>query len=354
MTIEEIAKIVSDKKYDFLRTNPHLGKNIILLCLGGSYAYGTEKEDGSSDTDIRGCALSRKEDILSNDKFEQVENKATDTVIYEFNKLMTLLSNCNPNTIEMLGLKPEHYLYLSPIGKELLDNKTMFLSKRAIQSFGGYANQQLRRLDNKSARLVGQSDREQHILNSIKNAEYDFAVKYFDLAEDAIKLYIDDAVNPELEKEIFMDVNLKHYPLRDYKTMWSEMNNIVKDYAKVGKRNAQAIEHEKLGKHMMHLVRLYLMCFDILEKGEIHTYRDQEHDWLMEIRNGKYLDENRQPVPEFFDIVDKLDKRLAYDKKHTELPDKPDYKRIKEFMISVNERIVKGEIDYGQTIFSNT
>ena len=46
----------------------------------------------------------------------------------------------------------------------------MFLSKKCVQSFGGYANSQLRRLDNKSVRLVGQSERENHILNSIKNA----------------------------------------------------------------------------------------------------------------------------------------------------------------------------------------
>lgn len=43
-----------------------------------------------------------------------------------------------------------------------------------------------------------------------------------------------------------MDVNLSHYPLRDYKGMWSEMNNIVKDYAKIGKRNKNAAEHGKL------------------------------------------------------------------------------------------------------------
>ena len=29
---------------------------------------------------------------------------------------------------------------------------------------------------------------------------------------------------------------------------------------------------------MMHLVRLYLMCFDILEHGAIITYREKEHD----------------------------------------------------------------------------
>lgn len=101
-----------------------------------------------------------------------------------------------------------------------------------------------------------------------------------------------------------MDVSLKHYHLRDYKCMWSEMNNIVKDYSKLGKRNQHAIEHDKLAKHMTHLIRLFLMCFDILEDGKIVTYRTKDHDFLMEIRNGKYLDDNRQPTKEFYEIVD--------------------------------------------------
>lgn len=141
-----------------------------------------------------------------------------------------------------------------------------------------------------------------------------------------------------------MDISLKHYPLRDYKAMWSEMNNIVKDYTKIGKRNKHAIEHNKLGKHMMHLVRLYYMCFDILENEKVVTYREKEHDLLMDIRNGKYLDENRQPIPEFFEMVDELEKRLEYDAENTSLPEKPDYKKINEFVMSVNERVVKGEI----------
>lgn len=258
--------------------------------------------------------------------------------------MITLLSNCNPNTIEILGLKPEHYLYVSPVGQELLDNAHMFLSKKCVQSFGGYANSQLRRLDNKAVRLVGQTERENHILNSIKNAFTTFPDKYFSFKEDDIKLYVDKAVQEDYDTEIFMDINLKHYPLRDYKSMWSEMNNIVKDYSKIGKRNKHAIEHEKLGKHMMHLVRLFYTCFNILENERIITYRKEEHDLLMDIRNGKYLDENRQPIPDFFELVDKLEKRLEYDKKNTSLPDNPDYNRINDFVISVNERIVKGEL----------
>ena len=39
-----------------------------------------------------------------------------------------------------------------------------------------------------------------------------------------------------------------------------------------------------------------------------------------------------------------LDNLLEYAKENTSLPDKPDYKRIDEFKMSVNERIVKGDI----------
>lgn len=343
MTMQEIKKTINSKEYDFLRTNQHLGKNIILLGLGGSHAYGTNIE--SSDLDLRGCALNSKTEILTNENFNQFVNEDTDTTIYSFNKLLSLLSNCNPNCIEILGLKPEHYLYLSPVGQELLDNKNLFLSKRAIHSFGGYATAQLRRLDNKAVRSVGQAEREQHILNSINNAVYSYKEKFFPMSEsDYLKLYLDDSDQENFDKEIFMDVHLTHYPLIDYKGMWSDMKNVLSDYAKIGSRNSKAIEHGKLAKHMMHLIRLYLMCLDILERGEIITYREKDHDYLMEIRNGKYLDENKQPIPEFFEVVDDFEKRLEYAKNNTDLPDKPDYNGIRDFSVSVNERIVKGEI----------
>lgn len=341
-TVNEIKSMLKKPEYNFLSENEHLGSKIILLTLGGSHAYGTNVE--GSDVDLRGCALNAKDEILTNKNFEQFVNEATDTTIYSFNKLVSLLSNTNPNVIELLGCKPEHYLYLSPIGKELLDNRYLFLSKKCIHSFGGYANAQLRRLDNKAVRLVSQSEREQHILNSIENASYSFKEHFLSYDEDAIKLYIDKSEREEYDTEIFMDVNLKHYPLRDYKGMWSTMNTIVKEYSKIGQRNANAIEHGKLAKHMMHLVRLYLMCLDILNEGEIITYREKDHDFLMDIRNGKYLDDNRQPIPEFFDIVSDLESKLEAAKKTTDLPDNPDYKKINEFVASVNERVVRNEI----------
>ncbi len=260
MKLDEIKKAVSGEKYNFLHENRHLGDNIILLGLGGSHAYGTETD--TSDLDIRGCALNSREEILCGESFEQVIDNATDTTIYSFKKLIRLLTDCNPNTIEILGLKPEHYLYLSDTGKQLIDNRRMFLSKKAVKSFSGYATAQFHRLENKSEGIA------------------------------------------------------------------------------LGKRNKNAILHNKIGKHMMHLIRLYIMCIDILEKYEIITYRETEHDLLMNIRNGGFLDKNSMPTDEFFGLVEDYKKRMSYAEEHTEIPEIPNIQKIREFVISVNERVV--------------
>lgn len=342
MTIEQIKSKLRSTEYDFLRTDKHL-ENTILLTLGGSHAYGMSTP--TSDLDIRGIALNSKSDILLGADFEQVDNKPTDTTIYSFNKMIELLSKSNPNTIEQLGCLPEHYLHLSGVGKELLDNRKMFLSKVCIYSFAGYATAQLRRLENKSARLVGQAQNEQYILNTIKNAQYDFKTRYYPHSDNNIKLYIDDAVQEDYEAEIFMDIHLQHYPLRDWAGMWNEMKSIVSSYNKFGRRNTKAVQKDKLGKHMAHLLRLYMMCIDILTKEEVITYRSEEHNLLMDIRNGKYLDDNKQPTSDFYDLLNEYEKRFDDAKKNTSLPDKPDYKRINEFKMDVNERIVRGEYE---------
>ena len=134
-----------------------------------------------------------------------------------------------------------------------------------------------------------------------------------------------------------MDVTLTHYPLRDYVGLWSELNSIVRSYSVMGKRNENAMSHGKLGKHMMHLVRLYYMCFDILERGEIVTYREKEHDLLMSIRNGAYLDENGVPTEEFSELLNALDERMERAERETELPAEPDKKLLRELHAAVNE-----------------
>ncbi len=338
----DYSAILKGGEYDFIKNNEHLGRHVILLGLAGSYSYGTSNEN--SDIDIRGVTLNRKSDLIGLTEFKQYVDPDTDTTIYAFRKMITLLLSCNPNTVELLGLKPEHYLYLNPMGKELIANTGLFLSRRAIHSFGGYADAQLRRLQNALARDVyPQSEKERHIFNSVKNAMHDFKNRYERFEAGAVRIYTDKAMHPEMETEMFMDVSLHHYPLRDYKNMWNEMNNIVKDYDKTGKRNKKKDDNH-LNKHAMHLVRLFMMAIDILEKGEINTYRENEHDLLLAIRRGDYQKKDGAFREEFYEIVTDYEKKLDYAAEHTILQEEPDMMRVQEYVMSVNEKVVRDEI----------
>ncbi|WP_099468166.1 nucleotidyltransferase domain-containing protein [Konateibacter massiliensis] len=337
----DFRELMKTEQYDFLRTNERLGKRIILLGLGGSHAYGTNND--SSDIDFRGVTLNMPSDLLGLTEFEQYEDTKTDTVIYSFNKIIKLLLECNPNTCEILGLDEEQYLIKTALGQELLDNSSLFLSKRAAKSFGGYAGAQLRRLQNAIARdAVVQTEKEQHILNSVRNALEDFQRRYNSFDNGSIRLYIDKAVNTELETEIFVDADYKHLPLRDYENMWSVMHTVVKEYDKIGKRNKKKDDNH-LNKHAMHLIRLFMMAIDILEKGQIRTNRREDLELLLKIRGGGFLKENRTFDREFYDMIADYESKLEKVTKESVLPDNPDMERVEAFVEYVNRKAIEGD-----------
>lgn len=213
MTQDEFYDLILSPAYDFLRTDPHLGENIMFLTLGGSHAYGTNVE--GSDVDVRGCAMNSPQDILGFSNFEQRVDTGTDTTIFGFNKLVSLLLSCNPNTIELLGNKPDQYFYITPAGQMLIENRKLFLSQTAVHAFGGYANQQLRRLQNALAHdHYHQDEKERHILGTCKSVFENFRLQHADIPGDSVHLYIDKGVTEGMETEIFIDCDLKHYPLR--------------------------------------------------------------------------------------------------------------------------------------------
>ena len=335
-------EILNRPEYDFIKTDEHLGKHVILLGLAGSYSYGTNIE--TSDIDIRGITLNRKSDMIGLTSYEQYTDENTDTVIFALNKIVQLLLSCNPNTIELLGLNEEHYLYLNDLGRLLLEHRKLFLSKRAINSFGGYADAQLRRLQNALARdSFPQTEKEQHIFNSVKNAMHDFNRQYSHFENGSLEIFIDKAVNPELETEIFVNANMTHYPLRDYASMWNTMSNVVRDYEKIGKRNKKK-DDLHLNKHAMHLIRLFMMAIDILEKGELNTYREKEHDLLMDIRFGKFQKEDGTYRDDFYDMLAEYEKKLHYAAEHTDLPEEPDVEKVQELVMMMNEKVIRDEL----------
>ena len=58
----DVKKLAMEPEYEFLRTNKRLGSRVMLLGLGGSYAYGTNNEN--SDIDLRGVTLPDRKSVV--------------------------------------------------------------------------------------------------------------------------------------------------------------------------------------------------------------------------------------------------------------------------------------------------
>ena len=327
--------LLNQKEYSFLKEDERFtNKRLALLTYGGSHAYGTNNK--GSDIDLRGIYLPTKQEILSMTYEEKpFTDKITDTVIYPLKQIVELLCNCNPNTIEILGTREEDIFAINDIGKILRENAYVFLSQKAYDSFNGYAVSQLRRLQNAIARdSLAQPDKEEHILQSIKRRMDTFEISYKDICDGELNLYIDDTDREGYDKEIYIDINLKNYPLRDLRSMLGEMNETIKQYGKLNHRNNKKDEPH-LYKHAMHLIRLMMMGIDILEGKGINTYR-KEKDFLLDIRHGKYS------FDEIFEITNEYDRKFREAKNHTDLPKYVDMNKVNELIAEINLQIVNG------------
>lgn len=341
MNVDELKFKIKTPEYDFLRTDARLGNNLLLLGVGGTYAYGVEDDD--SDLNIIGITLNSKKEVLTGRNFERFFDPATEAVIFSFSKVISLLLAGNPATVEMLGLKDDHYIYMSPIAHELLYSRKIFLSKKVVDAYEKFIRKSLYAIKQKSDGANIRRDMEKLVVDNMNAIRSDLGSKYAKLPSDSIYLYLDDVGN-NAGTDIFMDVSLSHYPLRDYVSLLEDLHTMVDSFGKPGRRKGDALTLDNISKHCMHLVRQYLTLFDILERQDIITYRGADRKLLMEIKRGRFLDSDGKPDKEFFKLIEDFDKRLAVLKATTKLPDEPNNNMIDNFVMSVNERIIRGEI----------
>lgn len=332
MKTKEKENLLSQPEYTFLKTEERLKNNIILLGLAGSYSYGTNVP--TSDIDIRGLSRNTKEDLLglnqqTNTGLYTDEN--TDTTVYTLAHAIPLLLSCNPNMVEMLGLREEDYLRLTPDGRKLIANQRMFYSKKAQFSFGGYATAQLRRLQNALARdSYPAEEKQRHILGSLENTLQTFNDRYKEQHGVTVAIH---------NGKLVTSMTLQNYPLQDAYGMFSEMKAVIREYDKLNHRN-QKKDDAHLNKHAMHLVRLLYTGTELLETGIMHTYREKEHDLLMDIRNGKFQNPDHTFNNAFFELVDQLENQFQYAAKHSILPEKPNTKQVNDFLITLNTNTI--------------
>ncbi len=122
-------------------------EHLIFEGIVGSRLYGTDLFD--SDVDQRAICIPPKEVLLNPFmNFEQKDSgfEEKDRCIYALGQFFKLCANSNPNILELLYIPETHYLFMSDKWQKVLDNKNLFLSKRAKYTFSGYSMSQANKI----------------------------------------------------------------------------------------------------------------------------------------------------------------------------------------------------------------
>lgn len=140
---------------------------LIYEYIRGSHAYGTQKDDGTSDVDTGGVFIEPDEwlDGLGLDYQEQVSDERNDNTWYSLRKYLNLLVTGNPNALESLFVPDRCVIYEHPIITELKKHKEMFLTKECFNPLIGYAVMQIRKARGLNKKIVNPITKRKDILD---------------------------------------------------------------------------------------------------------------------------------------------------------------------------------------------
>ena len=141
---DQIGVLKDVQRDSFDASDLDLNRFVIYRCIVGSRAYGLEHE--GSDTDRRGIYLPPAELHWSLPGVpEQLENQESQECYWELQKFLTLALKANPNVLECLytPLVEE----ATPLARELLEMRAVFLSQLVYQTYNGYVMSQFKKLD---------------------------------------------------------------------------------------------------------------------------------------------------------------------------------------------------------------
>ena len=301
---------------------------IIMSTLAGSHLYGTATEE--SDIDTRGVFIPTKEYFLGCFKHvEQIENKKEDIVLYDIRKFCKLAADCNPNIIELLFVpivpsKSKYYSVYSTHWHMIVENRDLFISKKARFTFSGYAISQLKRIRRHRSWLLDppkkKPERKDFGLPEERLiVEKEQLGAYNALIERNAPIHASSNMLEALQKE-------KEYATakREWKQFlnWKETRNPTR--AKLEKRYGYDT------KHAAHLYRLVTEGEELLTTGRI-TLPRPDSEIILKIRGGGFSYE------QLLELVGNVDERFDEIYESSTLQHKPKIKEIDNLCIKIVE-----------------
>jgi uncharacterized protein len=344
-------KILKEKNY------------IIYETITGSTAYHLNLPE--SDVDKCGIFMIPKEDHLSLfEPVREVGDDRQDLKYYELKKFFRLAADCNPNIIELLFYPQDCIQVCKPIMQKIIDNRSIFISKKAYYTFTGYAHAQIKKAKGQN-KLINNPKPE----TPPNKNDFCWVVPYFNFGQktsncafsldvylkktplrpmplvdagldldrchvaamermsNAYRLYWygDEAKGvfrgkKENQMLVTESIPLEHeeqciglliYNQHEYEKSlkeWRQYWEWVKNRNKARWVSQEKGEMQFDGKNIMHTFRLLFSGKNILNTGEpIIRFEGEQREFLLDIRKGKYeYDFLMDKVQSEMEEIDKL------------------------------------------------
>jgi len=325
-----------------------LAPSVIFLGISGSHAYGMATP--TSDLDLRGVCIPPREIRESFfRKFDQFQGEPSapdrevlerafsrklpsaylealrgswqDTVIFGLHKAVSLMSDANPNMLELLFLPEDCIVVDSLPWKTIREARSLFLSQRCRFTFMGYAVSQFRRIQSHREWLLRppkakperrefglpessllpanvRSEIEEAIQERVRSWDADHLLegapldvlreRMLDFWEAVLKAEGRESVEDLAAQDLGVPEGIRSIISAEkrYRAALAHWNSYLK--WKTERNPARQKLEADFGydtKHASHLLRLSRMCLEILTTGQVLVRRPDAEE-LLAVRRG--------------------------------------------------------------------
>jgi predicted nucleotidyltransferase len=260
-TLGLIIEMINGGDLMFKNTNlSWLEKHTIILAYAGSIAYGTTTED--SDTDFRGVCIPPEQYYFGLENFESYhspEGSETDTVVYSLQKYAQLAIQNNPNVLEILFTKPEHFKIITKSGKRLVEIRHQFLSKQFYTRTNGYARGQYHEMiQNGGKPNHGQGNPKRMEMRELHGYDVKAGSHLIRLMYEGIEVLETGELNVyRPERDLLTDIKLGKYKFEEVMKMYQALDNKLK-IAYEKSKLPEKPDYHKINNFIIELTKEYL------------------------------------------------------------------------------------------------
>lgn len=293
---------------------PHL----VVLGLMGSHSHGTylppEEPNAIDDVDLMGFVVPPIEYHLGLERWQHwtLQLDELDVVLYSLEKAMRLLLKSNPNIVGLLWLRDEEYVHRGRGFDRLVAQRSIFSSQTAAETFAGYANDQLKKME---------------AFDLDRMAEYEELTK-------VVRAHgpVDHVLEADAEKLAYL---AQRWALDlDVLTRFRKLHREHFSGYMGEKRKSMVRKYQYDVKNAAHLIRLLRMGAEFLETGVLNVYRTHDADELKRIKRGGWtLEQVKTEAARLFGGIETARQRSP-------LPPLPDAKAPEAMLLSLHLEIL--------------